>query len=78
MIQVMIKKEYIDSNKEYTASDFPGMDITKVQQFAYSREILYVTLSRGGDVVLDEAIEQAMSMAFVESATRIYIGYLED
>ena len=78
MIQVMIKKEYIDSNKEYTASDFPGMDIAKIQQFAYGKELIYITLNNGGDAALDEAIEQAMSMSFVDVAEKIYINYIDD
>ena len=71
-VVITIKDEYVDFDKQYTAKDFPGLDIKEIKIYNFDKthsQGLCIYLNKSGETEVRKAIEILSKNPIIESAT---------
>lgn len=71
-VVITIKDEYVDFDKQYTAKDFPGVDVKKIKIRNYEKthsQSGYIALNKTGEAEVRKAVEILLKNPIIESAT---------
>ena len=75
-VVITIKDEYVDFDKQYTAKDFPGVDIKEIEITNYEKtrsQSGYITLNTSGEAEVRKAIETLRKNPIIKTATCVPI-----
>ena len=71
-VVITIKDEYVDFDKQYTAKDFPGVDVKKIKIRNYEKthsQSGYITLNKAGEAEVRKAVDTLLNNPLIELAS---------